>query len=225
MTRNYKILLTSAAGLALAAGLSLASFATFNAQTNNPGNVFAHGTLVLSNTKQGGTACLSTGGGSINTNVNTACDQLLNLTVRKPGDSGSANLTLRNAGSLAASALKVFTPACTAGNSVGESYNGTGNPCSVLQLTIQQWSDSSFTTPSACLYGAATGATCSFSDATKTLGAFASAHTNSANGLSVGSGLAAGASAYVTISVQSPTSTDNTYQGRQASLDFAWYIQ
>ena len=224
MTKQRKILISSAILLVLAAGLGFGSFATFNAQTNNPGNVFAHGTLVLSNTKQGGTACLSTGGGSIDTNVNTNCDQLLNLTVKKPGDSGTANLTLKNVGSLDASTFKVFSPACTGGDAVAEAYHGTGNPCTVLRLYIQQWSDASFTTPLTCLYGGATGSTCNFSDASKTLNGFATTYANSTSGLTIGSGLTAGSSAYVTIGVQSPTTADNTYQGRQGSLDFDWYI-
>lgn len=224
MSLRRKVLLTSLVVLALAAALGFGSFATFNAQTNNPGNLFAHGTLVLSNTKQGGSACLSTGGGSTNTNLNAGCDQLLNLTLKKPGDSGTANLTLKNVGSINATTFKVFSPACTNADAAGESYHGTGNPCSVLQLYIQQWTDNTFTTPSGCLYGGATGNTCNFSDTTKTLAAFSAAYNSSASGLSIGGGLAAGASAYVTIGVQSPSSADNTYQGRQASLDFDWYI-
>ena len=84
--------------------------------------------------------------------------------MKKPGDSGTANLTLKNVGDVNASSFKVFSPTCTAANATGESYNGTGNPCSVLQLYIQQWTDNTFTTPSACLYGGATGNTCNFTD-------------------------------------------------------------
>jgi hypothetical protein len=224
MSKRRKVVLTSAVILLLAAALGFGSFATFNAQTNNPGNLFAHGTIVLSNTKQGGSACLSTGGGNTNTNVNTGCDQLLNLTVKKPGDSGTANLTLKNVGSLNASLFKVFSPACTNADASGESYHGTGNPCSVLQLYIQEWTDNTFSTPSACLYGGATGNTCNFSDTTKTLGAFSTSYNSTANGLAIGSGLNAGSSTYITIGVQSPSTADNTFQGRQSTIDFDWYI-
>jgi hypothetical protein len=65
---------------------------------------------------------------------------------------------------------------------------------------------------------------CNFTDPTKTLGAFATTYTTSTNGLTIGSGLTAGTSAYFTIGVQSPATADNTYQGRQASLDFDWYL-
>jgi hypothetical protein len=222
--RRHKIVLTCAVVAVVASVLGVASFATFNAQTNNPSNTFAHATLVLSNTKQGGSACLSTGGSNTNTNSNTGCDQLLNLTSKKPGDSGTANLTVKNVGSLNASTFKLFAPSCTNADVAGETYHGTGNPCSILQLYVQQWTDNTFTTASACLYGGATGNTCNFSDATKTLGAFSSSYSSSSNGLSIGSGLNAGSSVYITIGVQSPSSADNSYQGRQASIDFDWYI-
>jgi hypothetical protein len=224
VSTRRKILLSSAVVVLLATALGLGSLATFNAETVNPNNVFAHGTIVLSNTKQGGVACLSTGGGNTNTNVNASCDQLLNLSAKKPGDSGSGNLTLKNVGSLNASTFKVYSPACTNSDAASETYHGTGNPCGIVQLTIQQWTDNTFTTPLACLYGGATGSTCNFSDATKTLGAFATTYTSSTNGLSIGSGLSSGSSAYITIGVQSPSSADNSYQGRQAALDFDWYI-
>ena len=224
MKTSRKIVLSAVIVIVLAAGVGFGSFATFTAETDNPGNVFAHGTLVLSNTKQGGSACLSTGGGNTNTNVNTTCDQLFNLTVKKPGDSGTVNLTLKNVGSLDASSFKVFSPICSNADASGESYHGTGNPCSVIQLYVQQWSDSGFSTPSACLYGGASGNTCNFSDTSKTLGAFATSYSSSANGLTIGSGLSASASAYFTIGVKSPSTADNTYQGRQATQDFDWYI-
>jgi hypothetical protein len=224
VSRKRKILVTSAVLLVLAAGLGFGSFATFDAQTNNPSNTFAYGTIVLSNTKQNGTACLSTAGGTTNTNVNTGCDQLINLTAKKPGDSGSANVTLQNVGSLNASTFKLFMPACTGSDATGETSHGTANPCSALQLTIQQWSNSNFSGPSACIYGGAVvSGTCDWSDASKTLASFTSSYSSSSNGISLGS-LNAGASAYFTIAVKSASTADNTSQGRQAAFDFDWYI-
>src|SRR5436190_289813 len=67
MNLKQKVLMsvgTLGVAAAVAAG---GSFATFSAQTTNSGNTFATGTLVMSNTVNTGTACLSTGGGSINT--------------------------------------------------------------------------------------------------------------------------------------------------------------
>src|SRR5258708_11186863 len=94
--KNRKVLVSVLVVAGLVGGIGVGTFATFDAQTANPGNVFANGSLVLSNTKQGGSACLSTGGGTTDTNVNANCSQLFNLTVQKPGGSGSANLTIKN---------------------------------------------------------------------------------------------------------------------------------
>jgi hypothetical protein len=225
MDRRKKLLISAALVLAVAAVIGAGSFATFNAQTGNPGNAFAAGTLVLSDTKQGGSACLSTGGGTTDTNVNTNCDTLYNLTVKKPGDSGTANVTLKNEGSLAGSLFKVFSNACTGGDASGETYHGTGNPCTKVQLYIQQFSDSGFSTPLACIYGGATGNTCSFSDTTKTLGDFQTTYGSAPSGLTIGSGLTAGASAYFQVGVKMPSGADNTFQGRKATVDFEWYLE
>lgn len=222
---NLKKVLLTVMVLGMVSGvLGSGTFATFTAQTTNPNNTFVAGTLVLSNTKTGGTTCFSTGGGNTDTNSNTACDQLINATVRKPGDTASQTLTVKNEGSLAGSALKLFSTACANSNSSGELYFGTGLPCGKVQLYIQQYSDAGFTTPSACLYGGATGVTCDFSDATKTLSAFQSAYGSSGAGLSVGSGLASGASVYVKIAVQLPSDANNSFQGRQATMDFNWHM-
>ena len=223
MNRSKKIALSGVVVLSAAAFAGAGTFASFNAQTKNPGNALATGTLVLSDTKSGGSACLSTGGGTTDTNANDSCDTLLNLTVQKPGDSGSANLTIKNEGSLAASALKAFSAACANSDASAETYHGTGLPCGKVQLYIQRYSDPAFTLPAACLYGGSTVLnTCDFSDETKTLAAFQSSHGNSTNGANIGS-LAAGASNYFKVAVQLPASADNTFQGRKATFDLTWH--
>ena len=226
MTKRTKIVLSVFVVLGALTVVGAGTFATFNAQAGNPGNLFANGTLVLSNTKAGGTgACLSTGGGTTDSNVNNSCEQLFNLSVKKPGDSGSANLTIKNEGSIAASALKVFSTACANADASAETYHGTGLPCSKIQLYIQRYSDSGFTTPSTCVYGGGTASTCDFSDTAKTLNAFQTAYNTSTSGLAIGSGLAVGSSGYFKVAVQLPSSADNTYQGRQATVDFTWYAE
>src|SRR3954468_15917774 len=204
-----KVLLTLGVAVVLVASTGLATLATFTAETTNPSNKVAFGTLMLSNTKQGGTACLSTGGGAITTNFNAACDPLFDLSAMKPGDSGSGNLTLQNVGSFDASALKFYVGACTPGDAAGETYHGTGDPCSTVRVYVQQYSDAAWTTPSACVYGGGTATTCDFSDATKTLDDLATNH-GSANPVVIGSGLAAGAKAYFKVAVQLPSGADNS---------------
>ena len=229
-TRNPRRLrrrlgLTAVVLVGLVAVVGAGTFASFNVASKNPGNQFADGTLVLSNTKDSGTACLSTGGGTTDVNANNACEQLFGLSVRKPGDSSSTNVTIRNEGSLPASALKVFSAACANADVATETYHGTGNPCAQIQLTIQRYTNSSFTTPAECVYGGGNGTTCDFSDATKTLAAFQSAYGSSGAGKAIGSGLASGASSYLKVSVLLPAGSDNSFQGRQATADLTWYAE
>jgi predicted ribosomally synthesized peptide with SipW-like signal peptide len=221
VTTGRKLFITAMVSVGVMAVVGAGSFATFTAQDKNPNNVFATGTLVLSDKVNNGTACLSTGGGSTDVNVNNNCDQVFNLTVRKPGDSGSGNLTLKDVGSLDMNTFNVFSQACTNSDASGENYHGTGSPCSVVDLTIQQYSDSNFSTVLACMYGGGNATTCAFDD-TKTLATFQASYNNSSNGLSLGT-LASGSEDYYKISVKMPTSAGNSYQGRAATIDFTWF--
>jgi predicted ribosomally synthesized peptide with SipW-like signal peptide len=224
LSLQKKVLLSIAVVAGIGALAGAGTFATFTAQTTNP-NTFANGTLVLSNKVGSGTACLSTGGGNTNSNSNGSCDAAFSLAVKAPGDSSTANITLQNVGSLAASALKVFSASCTDSDAAGETYHGTGLPCGVVQLYVQQYSDA-FSTPSACLYGGASGATCDFSDTTKTLSAFATAYPNLGSGLSAGALAASGGAdtTWVRIGVKLPSTADNSYQGRTATMALNWHI-
>ena len=224
-----KVLLSMAVVAVVGALAGAGTFATFTAQTSNPTNTFANGTLVLSNKVNAGSACLSTGAVGTNTDVNAygGCTTAFNLSVKAPGDSGTTNLTLKNMGSLAASALKAFAGTCSDTDAAGENYHGTGSPCAKIQLYIQQYSDSGFSTPSACLYGGAVVAiTCDFSDAAQTLATFVDGHTDLSEGLSAGALAAAGGAdtTWIKIGVKLPSDADNTYQGRAASLTLTWHI-
>jgi hypothetical protein len=226
LSLQKKVLLSLGVVAGIGALAGAGTFATFTAQTTNPGNTFADGTLVLSNTVNTGSACLSTGGGNTDSNANGSCDVAFDVSVQEPGDSDTADITLQNVGSLAASVLSTFGT-CTDGNSAGETYHGTGNPCSELQFYVQQYSDSGRTTPSHCLYGGAVVAnTCDFSDATKTLRDFVTAYPDVNSGLGAGSLAAAGGAdtTWITIGVKLPSTADNTYQGRAATLSLSWHI-
>ena len=216
-----RIIATAGVGLALAGFSTAATVANFSAETTNPTNQFASGTLVLSNKKNSATACLSTAGGTTDTNVNNACDTLFTTNLTPGGTAASANVTLKNEGTLAASALKLWSSAC-ANADTAAAYHGTGLPCANLQLTIQQYSDA-FTTPSTCIFGGGSATVCA-SSASFTLADYATAHTGSGGAQTIGSGLASGASTYFTITVFMPSSAGNTYQGRQGTMDLTWHI-
>ncbi|MDQ1490727.1 MAG: hypothetical protein QOJ23_3241 [Actinomycetota bacterium] len=226
LSLHRKVLLSMGVVAGIGALAGAGTFATFTAQTTNPNNTFADGTLVLSNTVGSATACLSTAGGNTDTNANGVCDTAFSLSVKAPGDSSTADITLENTGSLPASALKAFSALCTDANAAGENYHGTGSACGKVQIYVQQYSDA-FTTPSACLYGGATGATCDFSDASKTLTTFVTAYPNVGSGLSAGALTAAGGASpktWVRVGVKLPSNADNSYQGRSASLALNWQI-
>jgi hypothetical protein len=225
LSLQKKVLLSLGVVAGIGAFAGAGTFATFTAQTTNPSNTFANGTLVLSNQVNAGAVCLSTGGGNTDSNANGSCSTAFNLAVKKPGDSGTTDITLQNVGSLAASALKVFSGSCTDADASGEAYHGTGSPCGTVQIYIQQYSDA-FTTKSACLYGGATGAVCDFSDTNATLSAFVTAHTNLAAGLGAGALAASGGAdtTWIRIGVKLPTTADNTLQGRSATMALNWHI-
>ena len=213
------------AGIGVLAGAG--TFAQFTAQTTNPTNKFATGTLVLSNTVAA-TTCLSTGGGNTDVNSYSAgCEQVFDVAVQAPGDSATTNITLANVGSLDGDDLRVYSAACTDSDAAGENYHGTGSPCGTVQLYIQQWTDATRTTPVACLYGgAAVANTCDFTDAAKTLTAFKTAHIDFTNGLSAGPLEAAGGAdtTWITIGVKLPSTAGNNLQGRTATMDLNWRI-
>jgi hypothetical protein len=226
LSLQKKVLLSIGVMAGIGALAGAGTFATFTAQTTNPTNTFADGTLVLSDKVNSGSTCLSTGGGTTDSNVNSSCSTAFSLAVKAPGDSGTANLTLQNMGSLPASVLKAFGGSCTDADAAGENYHGTGSPCGVLQFYIQQYSDSSFTTPSACLYGGSSGATCNFSDITKTLADFTTTYHDFTSGLSAGSLAAAGGAdtTWIKVGVKIPSTADNSLQGRSATMALTWQI-
>ncbi len=199
-------------------GLISSGFADFNAQTTNA-NSFSSGTLVLSDAKSGGTTCLSTGGLSTDTNSNaTGCDNLINATGKKPGDAATtAVVTIKNVGSIAASALQVYTTAttgCTSTDATGETFHGTGDLCTTVALTIHD------DTNNKCFYPTQSAGACTM-DATKTLASFLATNGGAANALSLDTTGLSGGIAF-TIGTQLNSTAGNSMQGRTATIDLNW---
>jgi hypothetical protein len=221
MSKARKLLIALiAGGVAVAGGAG--TFASFTASTTNAASTFETGTLVLSNQKNTASACLSTNGGSTDTNAN-GCDQAFALTVQKPGQTATVNITLKNEGSIDGSALKGFaSQACAAADASGQTYHGTGNPCGSLQVYVQEFSDSARTTPSTCRYGGGTATTCAYS-AAKTLTDFGTSYPDANTSMTLGA-TTAGTSRYLTIGVQMDSAAGNSVQGRQATFGFSWTL-
>lgn len=109
-TRRWLYLVLAAGLIALGAGGG--TFATFNAQTTNPGNSFATGNLYLADNTSS-TTCFSYNG-SNNQNTNgTNCAAVLTATNQKPGSNyDSDSVTLTNTGTLPGT-LTVYENGCS----------------------------------------------------------------------------------------------------------------
>lgn len=222
MSRTRKLLVGLIVGGAIVTGLyGAGTFASFSASTSNSGS-FATGSLVLSNDVDAAGACLSTNGGTTDTNTN-ACDEVFALTVQKPGDTDTAEIDLINEGSLDGSALRAFaTSACAAADTVAEDHHGGGNPCTVISVYVQEYSDAGRTTESACLYGGGVGNVCAFDEA-ETLATFSASYPNAGTSLGLGAMPAANAR-YFTIGIEMDADAGNTMQGRTASFGLTWSL-
>lgn len=141
-TKRYLMLLLAVGLIAVAAGGSSGTFAGFNAQVTNAGNVFATGTLFLHGTKQAGNICRSEDNGS---NVNATCEVLLNSLGHKAGDTDSANIELTNAGSIDATSLTLAStcddtvrPSIATASTYAAGTYTSGSPLTLTLTSLSQ---------------------------------------------------------------------------------------
>lgn len=197
---------------------SAGTWAAFSASTDNAAT-FATGSLVLANTVTGGTGtCESDDDAGLATNAST-CDQLFAISTQRPGQVVSETLTLQNVGTVDAAALKVFASGCT--SEATGTFSGTGSLCSTLRLSIQEYGDSGFTSPSACIYGGGTATTCDFDNAAKTIDGLPDTWDTA---LLLGT-LPATETRYLRVAVKLDSSAGNSLQGQQASFSLTWRME
>lgn len=235
-----KWVLGAVAATAIAAAAGAGTFASFSASTENPDNVFSTGQIELSNTKQGGTACLSghtgTGTGSpatdLDANDNSGCDALIDLTLRSPGDTANGRLALANTGDYDG-LLQFWLDGCT--NTTVVTPAGSGNLCDKLEVYVQEF-DSAYTTPtSSCVFPFNAGAACnaSWSAAGDSLTDLASSATAAAPKPTAAVALAQAATKYYQVSLRfadggfdaNGNGVDNAFQNRRASFDLTWRLR
>jgi hypothetical protein len=199
------------------------TFALLSSQESNARSSVASGTLTFSNTVNTGTACLSYGGPASPGNVNNSCQALFtSATQNYPGVAITpAKVTIANNGSLSASGLSVYMPACTAAVTPGAPSPGTASPCAAggAQLYVQE-TDSSWT-PTKCWFPAGAGA-CGW--AASALFVFASNFNSTTSSLDLGRGPASGASRYFQIGMRLPSDASNNLQGKAAVFGLTWHI-
>ena len=179
--KQYLMLLAVIGLVAIASGGS--TFASFSAETTNPGNVFATGTLYLHDTPNGGTTCTSeaaTTGPNFNINPGdgsngAGCTALF---VNKDLSQGAttAHIALANAGSLDSTHFQFKVSNCTWGdNSQGPAGNihltfiAPPANCNGIYVTIQE-TQSDYTTPVYCAYGTNSSGSCAAPSNSFTLG-------------------------------------------------------
>jgi hypothetical protein len=230
---------------ALAAGVittaaGAGTFASFSASTENPGNVFSTGQIELSNTKQGGTACLSghtgTGTGApasnLDANGNGGCDALIDLTLRSPGDTASGRLALANTGDYDG-LLQFWLDGCT--NTTVVTPAGSGNLCDKLEVFVQEF-NSAYTTPtSSCVFPFNASAACnaSWGASGDSLSDLATAATSAAPKPTSAITIAKDATRYYQVSLRfadggfdaNGNGVDNAFQNRRAAFDLTWRLQ
>jgi predicted ribosomally synthesized peptide with SipW-like signal peptide len=219
------------------------TFASFSASTTNAGNVFSTGKLELSNAKQSGTACLSgysgPGTGSpqsnLDSNGNSSCDTLFNLTLSRPGDTATANLAIGNTGSYDGELQFWLANGCQ--NQTVATPAGSSNLCGKLEVYVQEM-NSSYTTPtSSCVFPAAAGTACNtgWSASSDSLTDLATAATASTPFPSTPLSLpnTGTTTRYFQIKLRfgdlgfdaNGNGLDNAYQNRRAAFDLVWRLQ
>lgn len=211
-----RILLTTMIVAALAT-LTASTIANFNATISNSSNTFQSGTLVLKQ-NQGATTCLSTGGGVVTDANSATCpsDNLGAATGQKPGGTPvTQTVTLVDDGTIDGLTFKIWSAGCSSSDAASETYHGTGDLCTVTDLTIYDL------THSTCVYPQTSGA-CTLT-AGKTLSNFAAAHSGSGNAVVV-TALTAGSSTTFVLTAQLEATAPNSVQGRVATIDFHWYL-
>jgi hypothetical protein len=198
-------------------------WALFTAETTDLNASATSGTLTMDLKVGAGTDCFSYSSGPSGDNANSSCDTLrtdIAANELYPGDSTTTTLTIKNAGSLNASDLRVFMPGgCSFQKTASATAGNGGNPCSTggWMLYIQE---TGATTK--CWYPVVANGSCSFS--ADTLSGFA-IRTTATTGVSLGAGPAAQATRTFVVGIQVPSNASNTLQGEAAKFVLAWHMR
>jgi hypothetical protein len=198
------------------------TFASLTSESSNRAGSVASGTLALSDTVGAGTTCFSY---TSSTNSGGCSSLVTTGSVQYPGGTVvTANVAIKNEGSIGASNLALYMPSCSKTTTAGATVVGGGNPCTIvangLALYVEEATSSSFTAAtSACKFPIASASPC-----TATAGSFAylAGKTTSSTAFSLAEGLTAGTTRYYIVGFQLPTAADNTLQGEQANFDLTW---
>lgn len=198
------------------------TFASFSAQTTNPANTFAAGTLTMTNvagTAVSGTNCTTaTNSGTCATLFAAGTAGTTGLTNFKPGGSDVTNtVAITYTGSIPTGDFRLYTTSYATKGAGSSALCTATDPAAKLNLQIKVGSTIIYPTTGTG-YG--------------TLKEFATTYTSTSNGLQLKGGTNGAGSVGVwatddagtyTISVNLDSSADNPYQGCQSEASFNWY--
>jgi len=216
--RDWRGLSTAAVATAALATTAVVTLGGFSATVTNPTNTFSSGTVQLKE-GVGAVTCYSTGtgtGGSVsasNTNATCTGDDLGGKLLQVPGGAAqSTTVTLTNVGNTPTSTSNLLAGLCSSAASADDGgYVGSDAAfCGKVDVTINN------NTTGKCVFPSA-GVACTAPTNTNTLATLASQNVAL-------SGLAAGASATYTITVQLDATATNADQGLTATIPLTWSI-
>lgn len=213
-----RLVITAVIVLLIGGLLGIRTLATFNAHTTNPNNVFATGTMIMTNVA--GTALDGTANCTGNT-YDDECATLFNASSTDfiPGDAAKSNtVTITYKGDMQTSTFGLYADQYDSGN--GSSDFCTADvPADSVQLQILQGSTVIYPPDGEITdYG--------------NLAAFHTAYPSSSQMLSLNGGAdgdgdagvwTTGDSSVFTIKVKLASDVDSTYQDCQSSADLVWY--
>ena len=230
--KQYLMLLAVIGLVAVASGSG--TFASFSAETTNPGNTFASGTLFLHDTPNGGTTCTSESavtGPNFNVNPgdgsngNNCAAFFTNASFT--GGALTAHLALNDAGTMPASDIKFDVPSCsitTNQASTGSAVTfGSAPTCAQMYITVQE-TQSDYTTNVYCAYGTDVAGACAAPSSAQTLANTNSLQTLKTTGAATATLAASGTRYYVITVSPGGVANDNTLQNRLATFSLTWHI-
>ena len=199
--------------LAMLAPLTGVSLSSVNAQTSNPGSLFAIGTVVLTDRAPSGRTCLAVG----TANGVPGCDAIFQFERGVPGQKGAARVTIRNQGTVPIGAYTVAAPRlCATQDAPGEQFHGSADLCGHVGLTIHDDDHDR------CYYPVSGPGACPDPSRGATLADFSRAYAPG-RGLPLNpAGLGAGIT--YTFAVALDPDLTNEFQGRAPVIDFDWSV-
>ncbi len=193
--------------------LSGVSLAAVNVQNTNPDNLFATGTLVLSDATPGGLTCMSLAPTSAAAGAAPGrCPAIFQFTNGRPGDARSARVTIRNAGTVPVAHFALWAPAPCA-NSAISAVHGSADACELVAMAIHD------DTHDVCYFPSRAAGGCALKQSA-TMAQFGRTYAPAAPLTLDPEGLGGGIT--FTFTVQVATAAGNADQGLAPYLDFQW---